>query len=452
MFKRILIANRGEIALRIIRACKELGVETVAVYSEADENSLHVRYADHAVCIGPPQSKLSYLNIPAIISAAEVTDAEAIHPGYGFLAENAHFAELCAQCQIKFIGPSPASIKAMGDKAQAIATATANKVNTVPGSGRILKDENDAVEISKKIGFPIMIKATAGGGGRGMRIAHTELSLRSAFKTASQEAQTAFSNPDVYLEKFIEEPRHVEVQIMCDNHGNYIALGERDCSVQRRHQKLIEESPSPMLSEKTRHEMCYMATKLARAVKYEGAGTVEFIMDRWGHFYFMEMNTRIQVEHTVTEEVTGFDLIKEQIRVAAGYKLTIPNKDIKMRGHAIECRINAEDPDNNFCPSPGTITEYNVPGGPGIRVDTHVYKGYSIPPYYDSMVAKIIAKGKDRAEAIARMKRALNEFVIEGIKTTIPLHKKILDHKDFVSSNYSTSFIEKMEKEKLIQG
>ncbi|MEI7542016.1 MAG: acetyl-CoA carboxylase biotin carboxylase subunit [bacterium] len=452
MFKRILIANRGEIALRIIRACKEMGVETVAVYSEADENSLHVRYADHAVCIGPAQSKLSYLNIPAIISAAEVTDAEAIHPGYGFLAENAHFAELCAQCNIKFIGPSPSSIKAMGDKAQAIATATANKVTTVPGSGRILKDENDAVEISKKIGFPIMIKATAGGGGRGMRIAHTELSLRSAFKTASQEALTAFSNPDCYLEKFIEEPRHVEIQIMCDNHGNYIALGERDCSVQRRHQKLIEESPSPMLSEKTRHEMCSQATRLARAVKYEGAGTVEFIMDKWGHFYFMEMNTRIQVEHTVTEEVTGFDLIKEQIRVAAGYKLTIPNKEIKLRGHAIECRINAEDPDNNFCPSPGTITEYNVPGGPGIRVDTHVYKGYKIPPYYDSMVAKIIAKGKNRTEAIARMKRALDEFVIEGIKTTIPLHKKILDHKDFVSSNYSTSFIEKMEKEKSLKG
>ncbi len=448
MFKRILIANRGEIALRIIRACKELGVETVAVYSEADENSLHVRYADHAVCIGPAQSKLSYLNIPAIISAAEVTDSDAIHPGYGFLAENAHFAELCGKCQIKFIGPSPASIRAMGDKAQAIATATANKVSTVPGSGRILKDENDAVEISKKIGFPIMIKATAGGGGRGMRIAHTELSLRSAFKTASEEARTAFNNPDVYLEKFVEEPRHVEIQIMCDNHGNYIALGERDCSVQRRHQKLIEESPSPLLSEKTRHEMCSQATRLARAVKYEGAGTIEFIMDRWGHFYFMEMNTRIQVEHTVTEEVTGFDLIKEQIRVAAGEKTTIPNKIISLRGHAIECRINAEDPDNNFCPSPGTITEYNVPGGPGIRVDTHVYKGYKIPPYYDSMVAKIVAKGKDRAEAIARMKRALDEFVIEGIKTTIPLHKKILDHKDFVSSNYSTSFIEKMEKEK----
>jgi acetyl-CoA carboxylase biotin carboxylase subunit len=448
LFKRILIANRGEIALRIIRACKELGVETVAVYSEADENSLHVRYADHAVCIGPAQSKLSYLNIPAIISAAEVTDSDAIHPGYGFLAENAHFAELCGKCQIKFIGPSPASIRAMGDKAQAIATATANKVSTVPGSGRILKDENDAVEISKKIGFPIMIKATAGGGGRGMRIAHTELSLRSAFKTASEEARTAFNNPDVYLEKFVEEPRHVEIQIMCDNHGNYIALGERDCSVQRRHQKLIEESPSPLLSEKTRHEMCSQATRLARAVKYEGAGTIEFIMDRWGHFYFMEMNTRIQVEHTVTEEVTGFDLIKEQIRVAAGEKTTIPNKIISLRGHAIECRINAEDPDNNFCPSPGTITEYNVPGGPGIRVDTHVYKGYKIPPYYDSMVAKIVAKGKDRAEAIARMKRALDEFVIEGIKTTIPLHKKILDHKDFVSSNYSTSFIEKMEKEK----
>jgi acetyl-CoA carboxylase biotin carboxylase subunit len=448
LFKRILIANRGEIALRIIRACKEMNVETVAVYSEADENSLHVKYADHAICIGPAKSKDSYLNIPAIISAAEITDAEAIHPGYGFLAENAHFAELCGQCNIKFIGPSPASIRAMGDKAQAIATATANKVTTVPGSGRILKDENDAVEIAKKIGYPIMIKATAGGGGRGMRVAHTELSLRSAFKTASQEAQTAFNNPAVYLEKFIEEPRHIEIQIMCDNHGNYVAIGERDCSVQRRHQKLIEESPSPKLVEKTRHEMCAQAVRLARAVKYEGAGTIEFIMDRWGHFYFMEMNTRIQVEHTVSEEVSGFDLIKEQIKIASGEKMTIPNKEIKLRGHAIECRINAEDPDNNFCPSPGTITEYNVPGGPGIRVDTHVYMGYKISPYYDSMVAKIIAKGKDRAEAIARMKRALDEFVIEGIKTTIPLHKKILDNKDFINNNYSTSFIEKMEKEK----
>jgi acetyl-CoA carboxylase biotin carboxylase subunit len=449
LFKRILIANRGEIALRVIRACKELGVETVAVYSEADENSLHVRYADHAVCIGPPPSKDSYLNIPAIISAAEVTDAEAIHPGYGFLAENAHFAELCGQCNIKFIGPSAASIRAMGDKAQAIATATANKVSTVPGSGRILKDENDAVEIAKKIGLPVMLKATAGGGGRGMRIAHTDLSLRSAFKTASQEAQACFNNPDVYLEKYIEEPRHIEVQLMCDSrHGSYVALGERDCSVQRRHQKLLEESPSPMLSEKTRREMCAMAVRLARAVKYEGAGTIEFIMDRWGRYYFMEMNTRVQVEHTVTEEVTDFDIIKEQIRIASGEKMSIPNKEIKMRGHAIECRINAEDPDNNFCPSPGTITEYNVPGGPGIRVDTHVYKGYRIPPNYDSMVAKLIAHGRDRTEAIARMKRALDEFVIEGIKTTIPLHKKILENDNFIKNNYSTSFIEKMEKER----
>ena len=449
MFKRILIANRGEIALRVIRACKELGIETVAVFSEADEHSLHVRYADHAVCIGPAPSKESYLNIPSIISAAEITDSEAIHPGYGFLAENAHFAELCGQCNIKFIGPSPEAIRAMGDKAQAIATAVAHKVSTVPGSGRILRHENDAVEISKKIGLPVMLKATAGGGGRGMRIAHTELSLRTAFKTASQEAQTAFGNPAIYLEKYIEEPRHIEVQIMADVHGNCVALGERDCSVQRRHQKLVEESPSPMINEKTRHEMCAMAIRLAKAVKYEGAGTIEFIMDKYGHYYFMEMNTRIQVEHTVTEEVTGFDLIKEQIKVAAGQRMTIPgHKDIKLRGHCIECRINAEDPDNNFCPSPGTITEYNVPGGPGIRVDTHVYKGYRIPPYYDSMVAKILARGKDRAEAISRMKRALDEFVIEGIKTTIPLHRKILENENFISNNYSTAFIEKMEKEK----
>ena len=452
MFKRILIANRGEIALRVIRACKEMGIETVAVFSEADEHSLHVRYADHSICIGPARSTDSYLNVQAIISAAEITDSQAIHPGYGFLAENAHFAELCAQCNIKFIGPSPAAIRAMGDKAQAIATAKASGVPTVPGSGRVLTDENDAVEIAKKIGYPVMIKASAGGGGRGMRIAHTELTLRNAFKTARQEAQTAFGNPDVYLEKYIEEPRHVEVQIMCDNHGNYIALGERDCSVQRRHQKLIEESPSPMLNDKIRHEMCSMAVKLARAVKYEGAGTIEFIMDKNRHYYFMEMNTRIQVEHTVSEEVTGFDLIKEQLRVAAGEKVSIPNKDIKLRGHAIECRINAEDPANNFMPSPGLITEYNVPGGHGVRVDTHVYKGYKIPPYYDSMVAKIITHGTDRLDAIKKMKRALSEFVIEGIKTTIPLHLQILDNENFLSNNYSTQFIDRMDKEKQPKG
>jgi acetyl-CoA carboxylase, biotin carboxylase subunit len=448
VFKRILIANRGEIALRIIRACREMGVESVAVFSEADENSLHVRYADHAVCIGPAASKDSYLNIPSILSAAEITDSEAIHPGYGFLAENAHFAEICGKCNLKFIGPSPHAIRMMGAKAKAIETAMNLKVPTVPGSGRILRDENDAIEIAKKITYPVMVKASAGGGGRGMRIAHTELSLRTSFKMARQEAQTAFGDPSLYLEKYIEEPRHIEVQIMADSHGNVVALGERDCSVQRRHQKLIEESPSPMLTEKMRHEMCQMAIKLARGVKYEGAGTVEFIMDKNKNYYFMEMNTRIQVEHPVTEEVTGFDLIKEQLRVAAGERLSIPNKDLRLRGHAIECRINAEDPDNNFMPSPGTINEYNVPGGLGIRVDTHAYKGYRIPPTYDSMVAKLIAHGKDRADAIAKMKRALHEFVIEGIKTTIPLHIKILENDNFISNNYSTSFIEKMEKEK----
>jgi len=446
MFKRILIANRGEIALRIIRACKELGIETVAIFSEADENSLHVRYADHSICVGPASPKDSYLNIPAIISAAEVSDAEAIHPGYGFLAENAHFAEICEQCNIKFIGPSPYSIRMMGDKAKAIETAISRGVPTVPGSKRILKDENDAVEIAKKIGYPVILKATAGGGGRGMRVAHTELSLRNSFKTASQEAQTAFGDPSLYLEKFIEEPRHIEVQIMADSHGNYVALGERDCTIQRRHQKLLEESPSPMVNEKLRHEMCSMAIRIAKAVKYESAGTIEFIMDSNKNYYFMEMNTRIQVEHPVTEEVTGFDLVKEQILIAAGQKTTIPNKDLKLRGHAIECRINAEDPDNNFIPSPGTITEYNVPGGHGIRVDTHVYKGYKIPPYYDSMVAKVIAHGVNRQDAINKMKRALDEFVIEGIKTTIPLHKKILDNKNFLVNNYSTRFIENMEK------
>jgi acetyl-CoA carboxylase, biotin carboxylase subunit len=448
LFKRILVANRGEIALRVIRACKELGIETVAVFSEADVHSLHVRYADHAICIGPNPPKDSYLNIPSIISAAEVTDSEAIHPGYGFLAENAHFAELCGQCNIKFIGPSPEAIRAMGDKAQAIATAISKGVPTVPGSGRVLRDENDAVEISKKIGLPVMIKASAGGGGRGMRIAHTELSLRSSFKTARQEAQTAFGDASVYLEKYIEEPRHIEVQIMCDSHGNAVALGERDCTIQRRHQKLLEESPSPMLNDKMRHEMCQMALKIARAVKYEGAGTIEFIMDRYRRYYFMEMNTRIQVEHPVTEEVTGFDLLKEQLKVASGERLSLPMRDMCLRGHAIECRINAEDPDNNFMPSPGIITEYNVPGGQGIRVDTHAYRGYMIPPYYDSMIAKIIAHGKDRAEAIVKMKRALDEFVIEGVKTTIPIHKKILENENFLSNNYSTTFIEKMEKDK----
>ncbi|MFW6210515.1 MAG: acetyl-CoA carboxylase biotin carboxylase subunit [bacterium] len=448
MFKRILIANRGEIALRIIRACKEMGVESVAVFSEADENSLHVRYADHAICIGPNSPTESYLNIPRILSAAEITDAEAIHPGYGFLAENAHFAELCAECNIKFIGPSPDSIRLMGNKAKAIETAIKNRVSTVPGSNGILEDEEDAVKTGKKIGLPIMLKASSGGGGRGMRIAHTELSLRNSYKTARQEAQTAFGDPSIYLEKYIEEPRHIEIQIMCDpKHNNYVALGERDCTIQRRHQKLIEESPSPFITEKIRSDMSTMAVKMAKAVKYEGAGTVEFIMDKKKNYYFMEMNTRIQVEHTVTEEVTGFDLIKEQIKIAAGEKMSIPgNKEIKLRGHCIECRINAEDPDNNFMPSPGKIKEYNVPGGLGIRVDTNVYKGYTIPPYYDSMVAKILAHGKDRTDAIAKMKRALGEFVIQGIKTTIPLHIKILDNENFIINNYSTAFIDNMEK------
>ncbi|MBP7791485.1 MAG: acetyl-CoA carboxylase biotin carboxylase subunit [Candidatus Goldbacteria bacterium] len=445
MFKRILIANRGEIALRIIRACKEMGIETVAVFSEADENSLHVRYADHAICIGPSNPKESYLNIPSIISAAEVTDSEAIHPGYGFLAENAHFAKVCKDCNIKFIGPSPESITLMGNKVQAIMTARQNNVPTVPGSGRVLKDENDAVDVTKKIGYPVILKASAGGGGRGMRVAHTEISLRNSFKTARQEAQTAFGDSSIYLERFIEEPRHIEVQIIADAFGNCAALGERDCTIQRRHQKLLEESPSPMLNEKLRYEICSMAVKIAKSVKYENAGTIEFIMDKYRRYYFMEMNTRIQVEHPVTEEVIGIDLVKEQIKIAAGERLSIPQKDLRLRGHAIECRINAEDPDKGFIPSPGLITEYNVPGGNGIRIDTHVYKGYKIPPYYDSMVAKIIAHGRNRMDAISKMKRALDEFVIEGIKTTIPLHKKILNNENFILNNYSTNFIEKME-------
>jgi len=451
MFKRILIANRGEIALRIIRACKELGIETVAVFSEADENSLHVRYADHSICIGPSPSKESYLNIPAIVSAAEVTDSEAIHPGYGFLAENAHFAEICNECNIKFIGPPPSAIRLMGDKAKAIELAKSKGVPIVPGSGKVVENENELIEIAKRIGYPVMLKASAGGGGRGMRIAHTELSLRNSFKTARQEAQTAFGDPSVYLEKYIEEPRHIEIQIIADTHGNYISLGERDCTIQRRHQKLIEESPSPLINDKIRREMSNVAIKLAKAAKYEGVGTVEFIMDKNKNFYFMEMNTRIQVEHPVTEEVTGFDLIKEHILVAAGEKITIPDKEIKLRGHAIECRINAEDPDNDFTPSPGKILEFNVPGGPGIRVDTHVYEGYIIPPYYDSMIAKLIAHGRNREEAIQRMKRALDEFVIEGVKTTIPLHKKILDNEQFLSDNYSTTFLDKLEREKSLK-
>jgi acetyl-CoA carboxylase biotin carboxylase subunit len=443
VFKKILIANRGEIALRVIRACKELGIRTVAVHSEADADSLHVRYADEDVCIGKGPSKLSYLSIPAIISAAEITDAEAIHPGYGFLSENAHFAEVCESCNIKFIGPGPQTIRMMGDKITAKNTAKAAGVPLVPGSEGGVNDEKEVVAIAKRIGYPVIIKATAGGGGRGMRVAHTDVSVVNAFQTARQEAQAAFGNPDVYIEKYVEDPRHVEIQILADEHGSVMHLGERDCSVQRRHQKLIEESPSPALDDGLRHQMGEAAVALAKACGYVNAGTVEFLVDKHGKYYFMEMNTRVQVEHAVTEMVTGIDIVKEQLRIAAGEKLTVPDKELRLRGHAIECRINAEDPDKNFMPSPGKVTHYHAPGGIGVRVDSHCYQEYTIPPYYDSMIAKLIVHGRDRDEAIARMLRALDEYVIEGIKTTIPFHKRVLANQQFQRGKVTTSFVEK---------
>jgi acetyl-CoA carboxylase biotin carboxylase subunit len=441
MFQKILIANRGEIALRIIRACRELGIRTVAVYSEADRDSLHVRYADEDICIGPPASALSYRNIPAIISAAEITDADAIHPGYGFLAENAEFAEICEQCKIKFIGPSPHAIRMMGDKSMAKKTMIKAGVPVVPGSKGVITSVEEALQIANEIGYPVMLKASAGGGGRGMRVAHTDVAMASAFQTASSEAEAAFGNGAVYLEKQVLNPKHVEVQILADRYNRVVHLGERDCSVQRRHQKLVEESPCPTLDEKLRRDMGAAAIKAARAVKYEGAGTVEFLLSG-RHFYFMEMNTRIQVEHPVTEQVTGVDLIKEQIRIAAGEPLGYKQKDIKMTGHAIEFRINAEDPDRNFQPSPGKLSVYHTPGGPGVRIDSHAYAEYVIPPHYDSMIGKLIVRGKDRDEAIRRANRALDEFVIEGVKTTIPFFFKVLRNEQFLSGAYSTSFIE----------
>ena len=446
MFSKILIANRGEIALRIIRACKELGIATVAVYSEADRDSLHVRFADEAVCIGKAPSIESYLNIPAIISSAEITDVEAIHPGYGFLSENAHFAEICESCKIHFIGPTPETIRMMGDKITAKETAKKAGVPLTPGGKGIIKSNEDALAIAKLIKYPVIIKATAGGGGKGMRVCHNDVTLLSSLKLAQAEAEKNFKNPDVYIEKYIQDPRHVEFQILADYHGNIIHLGERDCSVQRRHQKLIEESPSPALNEKLRKRMGEAAVKAAKAANYRGVGTVEFLLDKNEDFFFMEMNTRIQVEHPVTELVTGLDLIKEQIRMACGEKLKLKQEDVKLHGHAIECRVNAEDPDNNFIPSPGKIEQLNFPGGPGVRVDTHIYPGYKISPYYDSMVAKLIVHGRDRAEAIAIMRRALDEFYISPIKTTIPLHVQIMNHPLFVKGQISTHFLEKMAK------
>ncbi|MDR6998353.1 acetyl-CoA carboxylase biotin carboxylase subunit [Neobacillus niacini] len=442
MFKKILIANRGEIAVRVIRACKEMGIKTVAVYSEADHEALHVSMADESYCIGPTATKESYLNITNIISIALLTNADAIHPGYGFLAENATFAEICLDCNISFIGPDPKAINKMGDKAVARETMKKVGVPTVPGTDGLIKDLEVAVMIAKEIGFPVIVKATAGGGGKGMRVAENEEELRKAIRQAQKEAETAFGNPGVYLEKYVEEPRHVEIQIIGDMHGNVVYLGERDCSIQRRHQKLVEEAPSPAIEQGLREQMGVAAVSAATAVDYHGAGTVEFLLDKHGNFYFMEMNTRIQVEHPVTELITGIDLIKEQILVAAGYPLSFNQSDIKINGWAIECRINAENPAKNFMPSPGKVETYLPPGGYGVRVDSAVYPGCVISPFYDSMVAKLIVWGKDREEAIQRMKRALDEFVISGIHTTIPFHLTLLEHESFVKGEFNTKFLE----------
>lgn len=443
MFSRILIANRGEIALRIIRACHELGIEAVAVYSEADRGAPYLETADETVCIGPAVPAKSYLNIPAIISAAEVADVDAIHPGYGFLAENAHFAEICNECGIAFIGPDPQSMRMLGDKVQARLVAQKARVPLVPGSDGELKDETEAVKLANKIGYPVILKAAAGGGGRGMRVAHNDISLHKAFAAARAEAEAAFKNGALYLEKYILEPRHVEVQVMADKSGNAVHFYERDCTIQRRHQKLIEESPCPVLDEKTREELCRSALRLVHEAKYHNAATVEFLVDRDKNFYFIEVNTRIQVEHPVTEMVTGQDLIKWQIQIAAGNPLTLRQRDIKHTGVAMECRLNAEDPARNFTPCPGPILRFIVPGGPGVRVDTHLAQGSVVSPYYDSMIAKLIVHQPTREQAIATMKRALREFRIEPIKTTIPACLKILSHNLFVKNQVDTSFIER---------
>ena len=440
MFNKILIANRGEIALRVIRTCKEMGIKTVAVYSKADVDSLHVRFADEAVCIGPSPSIDSYLKVSNLIAAAEITNADAIHPGYGFLSENAKFSKICDEHKIKFIGASPEMIEQMGDKATAKSTMKSAGVPTIPGSEGIISDFNECQKIAKKIGYPIMLKATAGGGGKGMRAVWTEDELEKAWESARQESKAAFNNDDMYMEKLIEEPRHIEIQIVGDSFGKACHLSERDCSVQRRHQKLTEETPSPFMTEKLRMSMGAAAVKAAEYIKYEGAGTVEFLVDKNRKFYFMEMNTRIQVEHPITEQVIDFDLIAEQIKVAAGIK--IQGKNYYPKLHSIECRINAEDPYNDFRPSPGTIQNLHTPGGHGVRLDTHVYSGYSIPPHYDSMIAKLITTAQTRDEAINKMKRALDEFVIEGIKTTIPFHKQLMEHPDFINGNYTTKFMD----------
>jgi len=443
MFHKILIANRGEIAIRIIRACKEMGIKTVAVYSQADSQSLHVKLADESVCIGPAPSALSYLNINAIISAAELTDAEAIHPGYGFLSENANFAEVCEKCGITFIGPSAESMRIMGDKISARQAVIKQGVPILPGTKEAVTTVEDAKKIAKEIGFPVIIKATAGGGGRGMKIVHSQATLPNAFATARAEAQAGFGNPEVYIEKYCEQPRHVEIQILADKHGNVIHLGERDCSIQRRHQKLIEEAPSTVVTPEIRKAMGEAAARAAAAVGYNSVGTIEFLVDKNNNFFFMEMNTRVQVEHPVTEMVTGVDIVREQIRSAAGLPLRYKQEDIQIRGHSIECRINAED-SFKFTPCPGKITAYHPPGGPGVRVDSFVYDQYTVVPHYDSLIGKLIVHADTREDAIKRMARALDEYIIEGIKTTVFFHKRIMAHKDFIEGNIDTSFLERI--------
>ena len=447
MFKKILIANRGEIALRVIWACKELGIKTVAVYSEADANSLHVRFADQAVCIGPPRNIDSYLNIPAIISAAEITGADAIHPGYGFLSESAYLAEICEACRIKFIGPGAQAIRLMGDKSRAKKAMIKAGVPVVPGSPGVVEDEEKALKVAKESGFPVILKASAGGGGRGMRIVRGAGELAGAFRAAQAEAAAAFGVPDVYVEKYVEAPRHIEIQIMADGKGNVVHLGERECSIQRRHQKIIEEAPSVIVGEKLRRRMGQTAVDAARSVQYVSAGTLEFLLDPAGNYYFMEMNTRIQVEHGVTELITGYDLVKEQILVAAGQPLSFGQKDVTFRGHALECRINAEDP-QTFVPSPGRINHFNLPGGPGVRVDTYAHEGCEVSPYYDSLIAKVMTHGRDRAEAVARMRRCLDMMIVEGIKTNISLHRRILDEPDFLAGRLDTRFMDRYQPAK----
>jgi acetyl-CoA carboxylase biotin carboxylase subunit len=446
VFSKVLIANRGEIAVRIIRACRELGIRTVAVFSQADADALHVQLADEAVCIGPPQAGQSYLKVARIISAAEITGAEAIHPGYGFLAENPQFAEVCEGCGIRFIGPPAASIQMMGDKAAARRAAAAHGVPVLPGSQHPVRDLEDAKRMARDIGYPVIIKASAGGGGKGMRVVMAPEGLESALAMAAAEAAAAFGDAAVYLERFLPDPRHVEIQILVDGNGHGVHLGERDCSIQRRHQKLLEEAPSPALSDAMRQAMGRAALSVAQAAGYRNAGTVEFLLDERGEFFFMEMNTRIQVEHPVTEMVTGLDLVKAQLRIAAGEPLPITQADVRLSGHSLECRINAEDPDR-FLPSPGRVTNFRPPGGPGVRMDSHAYIGYVIPPYYDSLLGKVIAHGHDREEAIARMQRALDEMVVQGVQTTIPFHQKVLRHPGFLAGRTSTRFLERMLQE-----